>query len=233
MTGNPYPQGDYAEVHRYYRTSTDKQDKIRQDGIMKPYDHIKGSEVNEEYYDHGYSGSDRKRPGLAQMRGFLRVPRPNGYRRLVIWSDLPRGYRDLWGLLQFIEEHVEQGHCDLFIVSPTPLTLRGTMMKECVFTYQTVTFLGLMAELERMNISERTRRTLAAKKALGQTLGRPRDTSKDMAITDLHFAGKSAYAISKELNIGYKRVRNALDALGLNEGSGNKKSDTRSDTVSD
>jgi DNA invertase Pin-like site-specific DNA recombinase len=221
MMGNPYPQGNYAEVHRSFRDSTTGQDKLRQDAILKPYEHIQGSEVNMDHYDHGYSGSDRKRPGLAQMRGFLRVPRPNGYRRLVMVADLSRLFRDLWGLLQFIEEHVCSGQCDLFIASPTPMTLRGTSIKDDVMTYQTITFLGMMAEIERMNIADRTRQALAAKKAKGQILGRPRDTSHDMQITDLHFQGKSAYAIHKELNISYKRVRNALDALCLNDDSGN------------
>jgi DNA invertase Pin-like site-specific DNA recombinase len=221
MLGNPYPQGNYAEVFRYYRESTKGQDRLRQDGLHKPYLHIEGSVTTDEFHDSGFSGGDRDRPALKQLRAFLRVPQSTGHRRLIIVADLARLFRDLSGLLQFIEEHVYNGQCDLFIIGPIPLTLRGTELKTDVASYQMLVFAGMLAEIERMNISKRTRDTLAAKKALGHVLGRPRDTKMDNAIIDMHYAGKSMYATAKELRISYKRVKNAWDALGLNDGLGN------------
>lgn len=224
MMGNPYPQGDYAEVHFYKRVSTDGQEVIRQDGILKKWMHLEGSAMTMEYYDHGFSAANTSRPEFIQMRGMLRVPRGNGYRRLIVCSELNRMFRSAEDGLQFMREHVASGHCDLFVAS-VPITYRGTAMFEDPMVYQQMMMLLMFDELERMWISKRTKDTLAAKKALGQTLGRPRDTSLDSEITDLHFQGKSAYAIAKELRISYKRAKKALSDLALNERSGNKKSE--------
>ena len=75
MLSNPLTQLDYAEVHVYRRVSTGSQDLERQDHMLKypiqPYPDAL------MHADKGYSGSDRTRPSLHQMTGFLNIPSRN------------------------------------------------------------------------------------------------------------------------------------------------------------
>ena len=225
MNNYPLTITHYAEVLDYGRNSTGKQDRQRQNHLKRHDRWMSSQQVGHDvpvydFYDDGWSGYDRSRPDLNMMKARLRVPSKKP--RLVRITELDRLFRHNFYFLQFIQEFVVNGNTQVYIMGPgTPLLLAGNNLYEDIGVYNNVAILMMMAQMERINTSKRTRDALAAKKARGETLGRPRDTSKDAEITDLHFQGKTAYAISKQLKIGYKRVTKALVALGLNEPNDN------------
>lgn len=209
MLSNPLMQLDYAEVHVYRRVSTGSQDLERQDHMLKypiqPYsDAIM-------HADKGYSGSDRTRPSLHQMTGFLNIPSRKP--KLVIVETIDRLYRDNTGFLLFIEKYVMQHNVHLWFPSQSIFLCQQNAMDENMRMLYTL--IGAMAENELQRISKRTKQSLAAKKAKGETLGRPRDTSLDMDINEHYFQGLSAWKSSQKLKITVGKVQRARAALGL------------------
>lgn len=225
MNDYPLTISMYAEVHDYGRNSTGKQDRARQDYTKRhdPWMRAQGPHQDVPVYDHyddGWSGYDRSRPALNIMKARLRVPSKKP--RLVRVTDLARLFRHNFFFLQFVDEFIVKGNTQLYIMGPgRPVLLCGNNLYEDLGVYNNVALMMMMAQIERMNTAERTKAALAAKKARGETLGRPRDTSRDQEILDLHYKGESMYKTAKILGISYKRVQKAWNALALNEQSGN------------
>lgn len=224
---NDYPLTitSYSEGYDYGRNSTNKQDRERQN-YVKRFDPWMKAQLPDhdvpwhDFYDDGWSGYDRSRPDLNQLKARLRLPSKKP--KLLRITELDRLFRHNFFFLQFVQEFVVNGNLHIYIMGPgRPLLLVGNNLYEDMGVYNNVAILMMMAQLERINASNRTKAALAAKKARGETLGRPRDTSHDIEITDLFYQGMSVYGIAKQLKIGYKRVKNAIDALCLNEPKGN------------
>lgn len=202
----PFTQGDYAEVNIYCRVSTATQSVQRQHDGM----HNEIITYDEAVYheDIAYSGGDRARPGLLMMKAHLNVPSRKP--KLVIIHELDRLFRDCAGFLNFVENYCLRGNTHLYIVKERMLiTNIEDESQQMMYT-----MLAMMAELERKRIARRTQERMTALKNQGRKFGRARDTSLDMQITDLHFGGKSTYAIAKELNVSNGKVKRAKDALG-------------------
>ncbi|MHA2351147.1 MAG: hypothetical protein ACXADL_16130, partial [Candidatus Thorarchaeota archaeon] len=106
-----------------------------------------------------------------------------------------------------------QNHVHLWFPSQSIFLCKENAMEEGPRTLYTL--LGAMAENELTRISKRTKQSLAAKKAKGETLGRPRDTSLDMEINEHYFQGLSAWKSAKKLKVTIGKVQRARKALGL------------------
>lgn len=209
MLSRPLTQPDYAEVHVYRRVSTGSQDLERQDHMLKyPLMDYPDAVM---HADIGYSGSDRTRPSLHQLTGFLNITSRKP--KLVIVETIDRLYRDNTGFLLFIEKYVIQNHVHLWFPSQSIFLCKENAMDEGMRMLYTL--LGAMAENELTRISKRTKQSLAAKKAKGEVLGRPRDTSLDMEINEHYFQGLSAWKSSKKLKVTVGKVQRARKALGL------------------
>jgi DNA invertase Pin-like site-specific DNA recombinase len=145
--------------------------------------------------DIGYSGSDRTRPSLHQMTGFLNITTRKP--KLIIVETIDRLYRDNTGFLLFIEKYVMQNHVHLWFPSQSIFLCKENAMEEGPRTLYTL--LGAMAENELTRISKRTKQSLAAKKAKGH-----------------YFQGLSAWKSAKKLKVTIGKVQRARKALGLN-----------------
>ena len=164
------------------------------------------------FEDAGRSGSDRARPGLIQLKHALN--RPTRSPKLLIVYEVDRVYRDLNGLLMFLESQVKNSNTHVYFVKEN-MYLNGPASLEDESTYMMLTMIGLMADLERKRIASRTRETMAAKKAAGVMMGRPRNESLDKQIIDLHFEGNTIYATAKKLNVSNGKILRAWEALCL------------------
>lgn len=209
MLTRPLTQADYAEVLVYRRCSTTSQDLERQNHMLKyPLMDYPDAQM---FGDIGYSGSDRTRPSFHQLTGFLNIPSQKP--KLVIVETICRLYRDNTGFLLFIEKYVMQHKVHLWFPSQGVFLCKENAMDENLRMLYTI--LGAMAENELQRISKRTKQSLAAKKAKGETLGRPRDTSLDMEINEHYFQGLSAWKSSQKLKVTVGKVQRARKALGL------------------
>lgn len=104
------------------------------------------------------------RPVWEEVKNLLRTKKYDG---LVTYS-LDRIGRSLGNLVLELEEIVDVHNRDfIMVMNPelNPRTATGKMF---------VNLMGVFAEYERARISERTKLALAAKKAQGKKLGRPR-----------------------------------------------------------
>ncbi len=112
------------------------------------------------YADHGISGSTISRPGLDRV--MVRLKRDD---KLVVWR-LDRLGRSLIHLVQLLETLGNRNVRFQSVMEHIDTTSSGGRL---VFH-----MMAALAEFERSLISERTRAGMAAARALGKTMGRPR-----------------------------------------------------------
>lgn len=149
-----------------------------------------------EFLDHGISGIDSSRPGL---RGLLQACHLRTIDAVVVWR-LDRLARSLADLVRLTQTFEAQG---INLVS-----LRDAGLDTS--TTQGKLFFGISAvyaEFERNLIIERTRAGIAAARARGKTLGRPRVPINSDQIVGLRDLGLSTRAIAKALGISQHCVR--------------------------
>ncbi|MEO1149919.1 MAG: recombinase family protein [Pseudomonadota bacterium] len=117
------------------------------------------------FTDHGFSGTERRRPGLHDL---MTVLQPGD--TLVIWK-LDRLARSIHHLLDIVTDLQarEIGFQSLNDAIDTT-SATGTLMLHIV---------GAFAEFERNQLSERTIAGMEAARARGSTIGRPRILSRD------------------------------------------------------
>ena len=150
----------------------------------------RGLRLLEIYEDAGLSGKSLERPALTAARDALREGR--GSVLMVAKLDrLTRSVHDATGLM--LEAEREGWGLVALDVAVDTTTPAGAAMAQV---------LAVFGELERKLIGQRTRDALAAKKAQGVKLGRPRllpDDVRERIIAE-HRAGKSLSAIARTLN---------------------------------
>lgn len=140
--------------------------------------------------DDGYSGSTLKRPALATALAVLAAGEADG----LVVSKLDRLSRSAQDFANTMADAKKQGWAlvalDLGVDTTTP---SGKLMAGVMAQF---------AEYERELISTRTKDALAAAKARGQRLGRPRaiDAALLARVVDLHDSGLSLRAIAAALN---------------------------------
>jgi len=147
----------------YLRVSTGSQDLANQKLAILEYARQKKFPIDEFLEVQVSSRKDRVQRGIEDMLGRL-----SAGDRLIV-SELSRLGRSLGQVIQIIDELVKR-------------KIRFTAIKEAIHfegkqdlqTKVMVALFGLFAEVERDLISERTREGLAAARARGRLLGRPK-----------------------------------------------------------
>jgi DNA invertase Pin-like site-specific DNA recombinase len=140
--------------------------------------------------DAGHSGKSTRRPGLMTTLEALKRGEAAG----LVVSKMDRLSRSLLDFVQIMDVAQRQGWALIALDCPVdPSTPTGEAMASIVATF---------AQLERRLISQRTREALAAKRAAGVRLGRPRDLSDDVVarIVAYRSHGESLRAIAATLN---------------------------------
>ncbi|ATG43644.1 recombinase family protein [Phaeobacter piscinae] len=159
MTLEPTPQTSTGKKIGYVRVSdTDQTEDLQVDALK-----LAGCDVI--YGDHGVSGAIRVRKGLDEMLTSLEAGDT-----LVVWK-LDRLGRSTIHLLQLLDD----------------LRRRGVDFQAITQGIDTTTSVGRMlygqlavfAEFEREQIRERTKAGMAAAKARGKHIGRPRKLTED------------------------------------------------------
>jgi DNA invertase Pin-like site-specific DNA recombinase len=151
------------------------------------------------YRDEGVSAVANERPEFALALACLRAGDT-----LVIWK-MDRAFRSLINALNVLED----------------LELRGVEFQSLTDEIDTTTAMGrfvyqirnAFSELERAIISERTKAGLAAAKARGVTLGRPRKLSGEQikrARREFDSGRKTMTRLAKELNVATLTLSRAL-----------------------
>jgi DNA invertase Pin-like site-specific DNA recombinase len=119
--------------------------------------------------DAGFSGKNMKRPALIDALARLRA----GEAQMLCVSRMDRLSRSLMDFTSLMADAQRQGWVLHALDSPADLTTpSGEAMASVLMVF---------SQLERRLIGERTKAALAAKKAEGVTLGRPRAIGEDVA----------------------------------------------------
>ena len=181
----------------YCRVSNGNQSPQMQLRELRQYCQRREWEVT-EYVDQGISGTREKRPELDRLMA-------DAHRRqfdvVVVWK-FDRFARSVSHLLRALETFRALG---IDFVSLSEQMDTSTPTGKMVFTV-----LGAVAELERSLIVERVRSGLAAARARGQTLGRPRRRVDRAKVARLRAAGQSWNKISKALGISRGTAERAV-----------------------
>ena len=147
-----------------------------------------------EFIDHGVSGAETRRPFLAALTQALRS---REFDVLLVWK-FDRIFRSTRNMLAYTDE---LKHLNVEFVSLTEQMDTGTPQGRLLFTV-----LAAIAEFERDLIRERVCAGLAAAKARGQKLGRPKKSVDVLAIMRELDAGYSYGDIAKRRNISKSHV---------------------------
>ena len=149
-------------VALYARVSTVLQDELSQLPRLREVAQARGYEIFKEYTDEA-SGKDANRPGWKALLSDAR----GGFFRAVLVVKIDRVMRSLQIFLRELEDFSSMG------VSLISLDY-GDLNPSSASGKLTIQFLAAIAEWERAINSERTKESLAHKKAAGVALGRPR-----------------------------------------------------------
>jgi DNA invertase Pin-like site-specific DNA recombinase len=155
-----------SQILAYLRTSTDKQDLNNQRLEILDYARLHGLVIADFI---AINMSSRQTPHERRIDELL--TRLQAGDTLLV-TELSRLGRSTGQVITLIDRFVHSGI--RIIVIRQNLTLDGTQDDLQALTM--ITMLSLFAEMERMMISRRTKEALAAKKAQGIPLGKPKGT---------------------------------------------------------
>ncbi len=181
----------------YIRVSNGNQSPEMQLQELHQYAARRGWEIS-EYTDRGHSGARESRPALDRLMTDARRRR---FDAVLVWR-FDRFSRSLRQLVNSLEEFRSLG---IDFVSLHEGVDTSTPNGRLVFG-----IFASIAEFERELIRDRVRSGLAAARARGQTLGRPRRRVDRAKIIRLQAAGRSVNAISKLLKVSRGTITRAL-----------------------
>lgn len=194
-----------GRVAIYARVSTHNgQNPEMQLSELRAYCENRGWEAVGEFVDVGISGSKERRPGLDRL---LALCRKRAVDAVVVYR-YDRFARSLRQLVNALEEFRALG---IDFVSLHEGVDTSTPNGRLVFG-----IFASIAEFERELIRDRVRSGLAAAKARGKRLGRPRVLVDTAAIARLRAAGDSWSTVGKKLGLGEGTVRRAGGASAKN-----------------
>ena len=171
---------------------------------LRAYCERRGFEITGEYTDNGVSGSREKRPALDKLMIACR-------KRLVdavVVYRYDRFARSLRQLVNALEDFRALG---IDFVSLHEGVDTSTPNGRLVFG-----IFASIAEFERELIRDRVRSGLAAAKAKGKVLGRPRVVANMEKIASLRASGASWRAISRQTGVSARTIRRLLSGCGNN-----------------
>jgi DNA invertase Pin-like site-specific DNA recombinase len=183
-------------VALYARVSTDKQDETLQIPRLRAYCERCGHDIYKVYQDEA-SARNADRPGWKAL-----MSDAHGHRfDAIVVTKIDRVMRSLVGLHQTMED---LGKCGITLITLD----QGPMDFTSPNGRLLISFLGSVAEWEREMIAARTREALAAKKADGVKLGRPRKDAPLRKIALMRYSGKTLREISRETGVSLTWLSN-------------------------
>ena len=189
----------------YARVSTNTgQNPEMQLNELREYCQRRGWQIEGEYVDAGISGSKERRPALARL---LEACGKRQVDAVVVYR-YDRFARSLRQLVNALEEFRALG---IDFVSLHEGVDTSTPNGRLVFG-----IFASIAEFERELIRERVRSGLAAARARGKRLGRPKVAVDASQIASLRAQGRSWATISKELRVGKGTAQRAVQGLPKN-----------------
>jgi DNA invertase Pin-like site-specific DNA recombinase len=192
-------------VGLYARVSTmNGQDPNVQLLELREYCQRRNFEIAEEFVDKGISGSRERRPGLDRLMVVCRKRLLDG----VVVYRYDRFARSLRQLVNALEEFRA---LDIDFISIHEGVDTSTPNGRLVFG-----IFASIAEFERELIRDRVRSGLAAAKARGKKLGRPRVDADVERIASLRASGASWRAISRRTGVSVRTILRAVDGCGNN-----------------
>ena len=200
-------------VALYARVSTNKQDETLQLPRLREYAARKGLEIFREYSDIA-TGKNADRPGWKALLS-------DAYRGefdAVIVVKLDRIMRSLQQMLDVFETFINL-KIEIITVEQGPLNLTSSMGK------LQARLLAMLADWEAEIISDRTKEGLAARRAKGVKLGKPRRDLPIHTIALYRLDGKSWVEIARildiprtSLNSRRKEIEQEIENIGFLEG---------------
>ena len=192
-------------VGLYARVSTmNGQDPEVQLRELREYCQRRGFEIAEEFVDKGISGSRERRPALDKLMVACR-------KRLVDAVVVYRYDRFARSLRQLVNALEEFRALNIDFVSLHEGVDTSTPNGRLIFG-----IFASIAEFERELIRDRVRSGLAAAKAKGKTLGRPRVAANTQQIASLRDSGASWRTISREVGVSVRTARRLAAGCGNN-----------------
>lgn len=195
----------------YLRVSTTKQDVENQEHAILKYADIEGMKVNQWFKLEASSRKSAKERRIDELLNTLEVG------DTLIVSELSRLGRSLSQVVLIVDELLEKGVT--FIAVKQGMKLNGD--KDMTAKIQIAMF-GLMAELERDLLSERTKMGLDAAKKKGKILGRPKGSTgkskldgKEEEIKHLLSIGMPRRALARHLGCAATTLANFIDSRKL------------------
>jgi len=153
----------------YVRVSLPEEDPRNQEVAIEEFARRSELELLKIFRDVGVSGSKRafEREGFRQM---IEVARALDIKTIVVF-DLTRLGRDLFDLVETYQALLKDGFTVLFVKHPElnaqPDSPLGEALRRAILV-----LLGVVAEMERAFISERTKAAMERARAEGKQLGR-------------------------------------------------------------
>lgn len=179
----------------YARVSTDDQDETLQIPRLQEYAANAGWEVVQIYQDQS-TGKNINRPGWQHL---MSDARRHHFDRILI-TKLDRMMRSVGLLLE------ELSILDRFEIQVVTLDF-GIIDLKSPGNRFTMTILGAIAEWEAGIISDRTKEALAARKARGEKLGRPRVELPLRTIALRRIEGQTWTKIAEDLGLKAQTIR--------------------------
>ena len=190
-----------GKVLAYLRTSTDKQDLNNQKLEILEYAQKNGFQIDDFISISVSSRKSRRERRIDEL-----LERLEGADTLIV-TELSRLGRSTGQVINLIDELMSREVRVIIIKEKLDLD----KSQDDIQSVTMITLLSLFAQLERMMISRRTKEALAAKKAQGIPLGKPKGTIQESMydkdrerIVELLRLGLSARKICrKHLNYGH------------------------------
>jgi len=200
-------------VALYARVSTDSQDETLQLPRLREYAARMGFEVFMEYSDKA-SGRNADRPG---WKALLSDARRREFDAIIVVK-LDRIMRSLAQMLEVFESFNTLG-IEIITLDQGPLNLTSSMGKLMA------KLLAMLAEWEAEIISDRTKEGLAARRAKGVKLGKPKRDIPVHTIALYRLDGKSWAEVARildiprtSLNSRRKEIEQEIENIGFLEG---------------
>ncbi len=187
-----------ARVALYVRVSTSDQTAENQLRALREHSERAGWTIVAEFTDHGVSGTREKRPGLDALLADARRRRFD----LVAVAALDRLGRNLRHLVTLLDE---LQHLGVGLVS-----LREALDLTSPIGRAMYALVGVLAEVERAWIIERTHAGLRRARAQGKRLGRPRAITDARRLRQLLADGASYREAARQLRVSEGTIRRAV-----------------------
>jgi DNA invertase Pin-like site-specific DNA recombinase len=193
-----------AAIYARVSTNNGHQKPEMQLRELREYCQRRGWEISGEYVDNGVSGTKEHRPELDRLLADCRKRKADA----VLVYRYDRFARSLRQLVNALEEFRALG---IEFVSLHEGVDTSTPNGRLVFG-----IFASIAEFERELIRDRVRSGLAAARARGKRLGRPRVAVDASRVAALRALGQSWASISEKLGIGAGTARRAAQSLAKN-----------------